>query len=319
MTTPLRRCRESRLTQPSHARSAGQLLRWFEELEQRICLSCEGLSILSTLTTTASSAPVTLVDDMPSSLGPSPSLVQSRQLINANAFASNASFAGIDGHGYSVAVLDTGIDVNHPFFGPDLDANGIDDRIVYQWDFADNDADATDVSGHGSNVSSIIGSQDATYKGIAPGVNIIALKVFSNTGSGSFGSIEKALQWVSANAAAYNIASVNMSLGDSGNYNTAQTLYGINDELAALAAQNVIVVSAAGNSYFTYQTQGVSYPAADPNSLAVGAVWDGNNGAVTWSSGAKDFSSTADQITSFSQRSTSQVDVFAPRRVHHRR
>jgi hypothetical protein len=287
------------------------LLRWFEELEQRICMSGEGLSILSTLTTTASTMPVTLVDDTPFT-GPSPSVVQSRQLVNANAFASNASFAGIDGRGYSVVVLDTGIDVNHPFFGPDLDANGIGDRIVYQWDFADNDADATDVSGHGSNVTSIIGSQDATYKGIAPGVNIIALKVFSNSGSGSFSNIEKALQWVSANATAYNIASVNMSLGDGGNYNTSQTLYGISDELAALAAQNIITVSAAGNSYFSYQTQGVSYPAADPNSLAVGAVWDGNNGSVSWSGGAIDNSSAADRVVSFSQRSASQVDVFAP-------
>jgi subtilisin family serine protease len=312
MTTPLARCWDSRPVPRSQTQTAGRLLSWFEELERRLCLSGDCLAALSSLTTTASSAPVALVDDTPSSLGPSPSLVQSRQIINANAFSSNPSFAGIDGRGFSVAVLDTGIDVNHPFFGPDADGNGIDDRIVYQWDFADNDADATDVNGHGSNVSSIIGSQDATYKGIAPGVNIIALKVFSNSGSGSFASIEKALQWVNANAATYNIASVNMSLGDSGNYNTAQTLYGISDELAALAAKNVIVASAAGNSYFTYQTQGVSYPAADPNSLAVGAVWDGNNNGVSWSGGAIDYSSAADRVVSFSQRSTSQVDVFAP-------
>jgi len=40
---------------------------------------------------------------------------------------------GRDRHGHRV---------DHPFFGPDADHNGVADRIVFQWDFADNDADA---------------------------------------------------------------------------------------------------------------------------------------------------------------------------------
>ena len=49
---------------------------------------------------------------------------------------------------------------------------------------------------------------------MAPGADIISLKVLDDLGSGTFGWIESALQWVMANAAAYNIASVNMSLSD---------------------------------------------------------------------------------------------------------
>src|SRR6185436_9205177 len=169
------------------------------------------------------------------------------------------------------------------------------------------------VDGHGSNVASIVASQDATYTGMAPATGIIALKVFTDAGNGSFGDVEEALQWVVANAATYNIASVNMSLGDTSNHNSPTSLYGLGDELAALNAMNVMVVSAAGNDYFTFQSQGVSYPAADPNSLAISAVWDANNGGpILWSDGAEDFTTGADRITSFSQRSTTMTSIFAP-------
>jgi subtilisin-like proprotein convertase family protein/uncharacterized protein (DUF2141 family) len=243
-----------------------------------------------------------------------PSTVQSSPLINLDDFRADPRFGGINGSGFSSVIIDGGIDLNHPFFGPDLDSNGIADRIVFQYDFSGaNDSNASDVDGHGSNVSSIVGSSDGTFTGMAPGTGIIALKVFEDSGSGVFGDVEEALQWVVANAAAYNIASVNMSLGDTGNYNSATSLYGIGDELAALAAQDVIVVSAAGNDYSFYQSPGVSYPAADPNSLAVGAVWDANNGGpYFWSGGAVDFSTGADRLVSFSQRSTTMTEIFAP-------
>jgi subtilisin family serine protease len=61
----------------------------------------------------------------------------------------------------SVVVIDTGLDLNHPFFGPDADGDGVADRIVFHYDFADRNADARDLSGHGSHVTSIIASQDA--------------------------------------------------------------------------------------------------------------------------------------------------------------
>jgi uncharacterized delta-60 repeat protein len=242
-----------------------------------------------------------------------PSDAQSNPLIKLTNFQADSRFTGVNGAGFSVAVLDTGIDLNHPYFGPDADSNGVADRIVYQYDFADGDADASDVNGHGSNVASIAAGSDATNGGMAPGANIIALKVFTNSGGGTFSYIESALQWVATNASLYNIASVNMSLGDNQNFSSTVQLYGISDELQTLANENVIVCSADGNSFFEYgSAQGVAYPAADPNSLAVGATFDGNNGSLSWSSGARDFSSAADRIASFSQRSTTLTDIFAP-------
>lgn len=236
-----------------------------------------------------------------------------RSLISLDKFASDSRFGAITGRGFSSVILDTGIDLDHAFFGPDADKNGVADRIVYQYDFADNDADASDRSGHGSNVSSIVASSDGAFPGVAPESNIIALKVFGDNGSGSFSVIERALQWVIANASKYNIASVNLSLGDGANFMRSTQRYGIGDELAALAAQRVIVVAAAGNSFYEYAgEQGVSYPAADPSVIAAGAVYASGSNGFSYGSGAKADSTAPDRLTPFSQRSTTIQTIFAP-------
>ncbi len=238
---------------------------------------------------------------------------QSGSVINLDDFRNDGRFSNIDGTGYAVAILDTGIDLDHPCFGPDLDHNGVADRIVYSYDFADGDADAGDVNGHGSNVSSIVGSNYEYYQGMAPDVNIIHLKVFPNEGYGSFSTIEQALQWTIAHAELYQIVSVNMSLGDKHNYLTAQSLYGLGDELAALTAAGVVVVSAAGNEFYNKNSvPGIMYPAADANSLAVGATYDANIGYVSYGSGAIAYSTAADRIAPFSQRHETLLDLFAP-------
>ncbi len=276
--------------------------------------SVEGL--MSAITTTGSTAPIypageRLADDTEG--GFTPQTAQSGPLINVDDFRADPRFAGIDGTGYSVVVLDTGIDLDHSFFGPDLDSNGIADRIVYSYDFADGDPDATDFNGHGSNVTSIATSSDSTHTGMAPGANIIHLKVFTDGGSGNFGFTEAALQWVVQNVSTYNIASVNMSLGDGNNFASSQSLYGISDELAALASLDVIVASSAGNDFFTHTSvPGVAYPAADGNSLAVGAVFDASIGGFSYGSGAIANSSGADRLAPFSQRHTTLTEVFAP-------
>src|SRR5262245_15643631 len=238
---------------------------------------------------------------------------QDASLIHLDQFRAAPRFAGINGQGDTVVILDTGINLNHSFFGPDSDNNGVADRIVFSYDFTGaNSSNANDVNGHGSNVASIVGSQDATYTGMAPGCNIIALKVLSNSGSGTFADVEEALQWVVANRAAYNIVSVNMSLGNGANSNSPTPGTILGDELATLHDNNVAVVCASGNSYYTYQTQGVGFPSSDPNAWSIGAVWDRDTGSWSWSSGAKDFSTGPDRIISFSQRSTIMTTGFAP-------
>ena len=259
------------------------------------------------ITTTGSEAPVYLTT------------AESLPLINVDDFRSGDSFQGsrpeyadIDGSGFSTVILDTGIDLDHPAFGADNNGDGISDRIVFNFDFANDDEQADDGDGHGSNVSSIAASQDPDFPGVAPGADIIHLQVLD--ANGQWNDVEQALQWVVENAEEFNIASVNMSLGDNDNYQTNQLLLGLDDELAALTARNVIAVAAAGNSFFTFNSQqGVAYPAADPNTIAVGATWDGNNGMnFNWIDGAIDNATDADRIISFSQRHPILTDIFAP-------
>ncbi len=237
-------------------------------------------------------------------------------LIRLDLFRSDIRFAGIDGSGVSVVVIDSGIDLNHSFFGPDADGNGIADRIVYSYDFSGgNDGNASDTDGHGSHVASSVGSQHGTYTGMAPGVNIIALKVFpdGNDTLASTSDIAEALNWVVANRAAYNIVAVNMSLGYGDNLNFQQSSP-FASQFSNLASNNVVNVVASGNSYISYDpAQGVSTPSNDPNAWSVGAVWDRDaGGPYRWSSNAIDYTTGADRIVSFSQRSTTMTTVFAP-------
>ncbi len=237
-----------------------------------------------------------------------------------DAFRTDPRFADIDGSGYSVVVLDTGMDLDNDFFGPDSDGDGVADRVVYQFDYGNYDADASDFVGHGTGMTSIIASEDETFTGIAPGVDIIHLKISNDFGEIPIGAVEQALQWVADNVDEYNIASVNMSftlansieLLNSQEEQTPASI-GISDELAEIASQDVIVVSSSGNGFFDYgSTLGVSYPSSDPNALSVGAVWEEDQGGPFTLRGAIDSTTDADRIAAFSQRDPDLTDVFAP-------
>jgi hypothetical protein len=209
-------------------------------------------------------------------------------------FREDARFVGIDGTGFVSVVIDSGADLDHPHFGPDSDGDGIADRIVHQQSYTGS-ASADDDHGHGTHVQGIVGSSDPDYLGVAPESNFVALKALAANGRGSFAWLEDALQWVVTNATTFNIASVNMSLSDGGFHTEAASRYGIGDELAALEALDVIVVSASGNSYSG--SPGVGYPSADPNSLSIGSE------------------RTSGGLSSFSQRDPELTTVFAPGQV----
>ena len=248
-----------------------------------------------------------------SSGGFSISTDDSGSVISLDDFWATPEYRDIKGQGYSVVILDTGIDLNHRFFGADADNNGISDRIIYSQDFTgEGDGTADDVNGHGTNVASIAASSDSQYPGIVPEANIIALQVLSNSGRGGWSALEEALRWVVNNADRYNIAAINMSLGDGQNYSSLVNANGVLDELQALQSLGVISVAAAGNDYFQFQQSGVAFPAIVPGVVGVGATFDAAGGQMSWQSGARAFSREVDQITPFSQRGTNLTDIFAP-------
>ncbi len=221
----------------------------------------------------------------------------------------------VSGAGQTVAVLDTGLNTAHVDFAG---------RVVAQANFTPdnggNPNDAGDGNGHGTNVGGIIVA-NGDHKGIAPGANIVPIKVLGNTGGGSFTWIRDALSWVRDNGPAHGVSAVCMSLGDSGNYNsdTEYATDAVRGLIVELRAQRVAVVIAAGNGYYQKESvQGMSYPAILRECISVGAVYDAAEGGFSYRSGATAKSSRPGQITPFSQRlhksinRLTQTDIFAP-------
>ncbi len=107
---------------------------------------------------------------------------------------------GFTGQGQTVAVIDSGIAYDHLALGGGL---GSDYRVVGGWDFTEeydaNPYDDGPLGFHGTHVAGIIGSSDSTYTGVAPGVDLVALRVFNDAGDGYFSWVENALQWVHNN------------------------------------------------------------------------------------------------------------------------
>ena len=156
----------------------------------------------------------------------------------------------VQGTGMAVAVIDTGVDYNNPALGRGFGPNN---KVIAGFDFADNTANPiATASQHGTSIAGLIGSDDPNDLGVAPGVNIVALRVTDNSNTASLTSIANALQWVINNHSEYNITSINMSLSDGGNY--AQNWFAsdggegqqITQLIGQLSAMNIPVIAATG-------------------------------------------------------------------------
>ncbi|GIW90625.1 MAG: hypothetical protein KatS3mg109_1057 [Pirellulaceae bacterium] len=178
---------------------------------------------------------------------------------------------GLDGYGQTVVIVDSGIAWDHVALGGGY---GSGYKVVGGWDFAENDADPYDdgpAGFHGTHVAGIIASNDSVYVGVAPGVDLVALRVFNDAGAGYFSWVEQALQWVHTHRDSFRfpITTVNMSLGTNWNSTSVPSWSTIEDELAQLAADGITVTVAAGNAFAQYQTPGLSYPASSPYVIPV--------------------------------------------------
>lgn len=186
------------------------------------------------------------------------------QSAGSAALAGIRSEYGFTGVGQTVAVIDTGIAWDSAALGGGFGAGY---RVVGGWDFAENDANPFDdgpAGGHGTHVSGIIGSSNSRYTGAAPGVDLVSLRVFDDNGGGTFGWIEQALRWVHEHRTSFAnpITTINISIGTNWNAASIPAWATLEDEFAQLKADGIFIAVAAGNSFTTYNTQGVSYPAA---------------------------------------------------------
>lgn len=213
--------------------------------------------------------------------------VVDRAAWHAPAYSSTATQLLTPRGGISVAIIDSGISPH-----PDLPLS----RIRYFRDFVGGSRTPVDGCGHGTHVAGIVAGNgarsDGLYAGIAPDVDIVALRVLGDDCSGNTSDVIDALEWIARYHAAYQIKVVNISLG-----------HAVLEPLATdplvqaverLSRKGIVIVTAAGNKGINPATGnpgygGVGVPCNAPSaicvgSLATGADYDLDNDEVAYSS-----------------------------------
>jgi len=161
-----------------------------------------------------------------------------------------------------LAVIDSGVDLDHPEFAG---------RLTAGWDFYNNDASPDDDNGHGTHVAGIAaaaGDNGSGVAGVAWNVRIMPIKVLNSAGNGYYSDMIEGIDWAVDHGA--NV--INMSLGGVEPSQPMQT--------AVTAAYNagVLIVAAAGNCRTgcfvgsKYYVNPTNYPAALDHTLGVAAT-----------------------------------------------
>ncbi|WP_270180973.1 S8 family peptidase [Alkalihalobacillus sp. CinArs1] len=151
-----------------------------------------------------------------------------------------------------IAVIDTGVDYNHP------DLSG---KVIKGYDFADNDNDPMDEHYHGTHVSGIAAANTNNgigIAGLAPKASILSVRVLDESGSGSLDDVAQGIRYSADQGAQV----INLSLGG---ILGSQTL---KDAVNYAWNKGSVVVAAAGNE----STPKPSYPAYYSNAIAVAAT-----------------------------------------------
>jgi serine protease len=159
------------------------------------------------------------------------------------------------GQGVTVAVVDTGVDLEHP----DLKAN-----LLPGYDFVDGDSTPQDQDGHGTHVAGIVAA-NGKVSGVAPEVKLLPVRSLSGQQNGSAFNVAQGILWAAGlltTPANPNPAKViNLSLGTP-SYD-ALLVDAVNQALE----HGVIVVAATGNDGGS-----IKYPAALPGVVSVTAL-----------------------------------------------
>ena len=199
----------------------------------------------------------------------------------------------LTGSGIGVAVIDSGV-ANVP------ELRG---RIVASRDFTDDRGTGIDHHGHGTHVAGIIAAAgrntfDET-SGVAPGANIISLRVLNDRGKGVVGDVIEAIDWAIANRDRFNIRVLNLSLG-------GPVTQGWRDDVLCQAVERayragMTVVAAAGNFGKSEDGRpiygGITTPGISPFAITVGAL---NTKGTPWRSD--------DEVASYSSKGPTMYD-----------
>lgn len=174
-----------------------------------------------------------------------------------------AAWATTRGEGVRVAVIDGGVNKDHP---------GLKGNIAGGYNVICSTADFIDETGHGTHVTGIIAAVENGRRGVvgvAPKASIYAVKVLGKGGRGPLDNVIAGMQWAVAN----NIQVANMSIG------TLKDVEALKEAVQAMNKAGVVLIAAVGNS-----SAPVRYPAAYPGAIAVAAS-DKNDRVAAFSNG----------------------------------
>jgi serine protease AprX len=164
----------------------------------------------------------------------------------------------------TIAVLDSGIDPNHPDFAGN--------KVIAWKDFVNGRPDPYDDNGHGTHVASIAAGEVVNgVGGVAPGASLVGIKVLEahpdGTASGTSDVIAQAVDWCIDNKVRYGIDVLNLSLG-SATSSTGQDV--LSRAVDRAAAAGLVVCVSAGNSGPSAYT--IGSPAAAADAVSVGSL-----------------------------------------------
>jgi subtilisin family serine protease len=202
----------------------------------------------------------------------------------------------------AVAVLDTGVDLANP----DLDAVSGKNCVS-----TTAGASAKDDNGHGTNVAGIVAARDTgtLVTGVAPGTRIVSVKVLNAKATGTLSQILCGIDWVTANAAAWNIRVANMSILGSGknDNNCGYTNKDVwHQAICRSTAAGVTYVAAAGNSKANLAG---TIPAVYPEVLTATAMSD--NDGLPGARGGTKFCKSGEADDKYASYSNYAVDATA--------
>ncbi|RKZ66353.1 MAG: hypothetical protein DRQ44_06840 [Gammaproteobacteria bacterium] len=214
-----------------------------------------------------------------------------------------ANIDGIDDRvNADIAILDTGIDLDHPDLNVfkyaycSTTSNGPFNSTT---ECVEGDANANDVHSHGTHVAGISAALDNTsgVVGVAPGARLWAVKILDDEGNGTGSIILAGVDYVTENANEIEIA--NMSLVGDGEFQA------LDDAIDTAIDAGVVFILAAGNDSIDVADV---FPAGHPNSITVSALADYDGIAGGLSGDGED-----DKFAYFSNYGAG-VDIMAPGR-----
>ena len=203
------------------------------------------------------------------------------------------------GTGVNVAILDTGIDYNHP----DLAANymGGYDFAGRIWQAGKNDKNPMDHDGHGTHCAGIVAAVKGNgigAIGVAPEAHLYAVKVFDDNGNGVYSDVIEGFEWCidthNDTIEGNEIQVISMSFGSSGEFTP------LNEWLDDAYEAGIVLVGAAGNDgNFWGSGDNVIYPARYDKVIAVAAT-DINDNRASFSSTGPDVELAAPGVSIYS-------------------